>query len=407
MDREVRNVTYRLLPCTKAKAHALSRLAGACRFVWNATLDEQDRLLEIARREGGEKPSTSFFSLGTRFKSLRDQTPWLRELPYAPVRYALKHQSDAWRRFFDGKGGRPRFKARRGDDGVTIPDKVRIFRGRIRIPRLGWYVLRRHGGNPYPDGIAKQARVTRSCGRWYCTVSYEVDIEEPLENGLALGMDRNAGQVALSTGDIVPLTDLARHEARKRRYQRMMARREDGSNRKRKARHLVAKSSRKIARKRRDWCHQVSRMCADTASEVVIEDLDIRAMTSSARGTADEPGTNVKAKSGLNRAILSSGWGLLEGMLSYKTRELTKVPAPYTSQTCHACGHRNSENRKSQSRFECAACGHEGNADVNAALNILASGSGATGRRGALALATPMIRQHLHCVANNPTPNCN
>jgi putative transposase len=31
-------------------------------------------------------------------------------------------------------------------------------------------------------------------------------------------------------------------------------------------------------------------------------------MTKSAKGTLEEPGKNVKQKSGLNRAILSEGW---------------------------------------------------------------------------------------------------
>ena len=57
--------------------------------------------------------------------------------------------------------------------------------------------------------------------------------------------------------------------------------------------------------------------------------------------------------------------------------------------------HGRSGKRKTQSNFKCVRCGHTGNADVNAALNIMASATGAAGRRGALALATPMNRQNV------------
>ena len=84
----------------------------------------------------------SFFTLGQAYTQLRGVTPWLQELPFAPVRYTLKYQADAWQRFFRGQGGRPRFKARRGDDRVTFPggsfriegDVVRLAR-MIHVPR--------------------------------------------------------------------------------------------------------------------------------------------------------------------------------------------------------------------------------------------------------------------------------
>lgn len=43
-------------------------------------------------------------------------------------------------------------------------------------------------------------------------------------------------------------------------------------------------------------------------------------------------------------------------------------------QRCACCGHTAKENRLSQSKFECQACGYTANADVNGARNILAAG---------------------------------
>ena len=381
-----RNITYRLIPGTRGRASALSRLAGACRYVWNEMLDQQEALYLEAKTLGTKAPAPTFFTLSTAFKQLRDATPWLQDLPMAPVRYALKYQADAWQAFFRGQGGRPRFKSRRGDDSVTLPGNIRIRDGKLRIPKLGWYVLRRRGGNPYPEGEPAQVVVKRSLGKWYAIVCYAVPATDVPDNGLAIGVDMNVGQVAVSTGNILRIPDTSRLEARRNRYQRMMARRCKGSKRRAVARHRAAKTARKIASIRHNWQHRVSRVLADTAGLVCIEDLRPKAMTSSAKGTVDAPGRNVRQKAGLNRSILATGWSQLCRMLEYKAAYVEAVNPAYTSQTCHACGVIDASSRKSQSEFKCTHCGWAGNADVNAALNVMASGTGASGRRGALVL---------------------
>jgi transposase len=105
-------------------------------------------------------------------------------------------------------------------------------------------------------------------------------------------------------------------------------------------------------------------------------------MTRSAKGTAEKPGRNVRAKAGLNRGILASAWGVLVKRLEDKAPgRVEKVPPAYTSQRCSACGHVDRESRESQARFRCTACGHALNADVNAAVDI-AAGHAVTARGG-------------------------
>ncbi len=411
-----RNITFRLAPGSAAKAEKVSQTAGAGRWVWNRVLAEtkeqyrlhcdtprfcEDTLLGMCF-ERPAKPSLTFFSLGKRFKELRAETPWLQSLPCAPVRYALKRQADAWKRTFtDPKAGFPKFKARRGDDSFTIPQNVTIridsITGvrRLWIPKIGWCVLRRSGGNPYDAHVPKQAVVKRVLGRWYCTVCYEVpdELVAPHDNGRTLGLDRNVGQVATSGGEILHTPEVAKLQGRENRYQRMMDRRRKGSKRRALARHRRASVSRKLAMIRANWQHHASRDLVSTAGTVVVEKLDIEAMTKSAKGTARRPGSRVRAKARLNRGILDTGWGGLRDKLAYKVADLIEVDPAYTSQTCSHCGHVAKDNRRSQASFECRACGRYGNADINAALNILARGTGASGRRGAWALAPPMNRQ--------------
>ena len=103
-----------------------------------------------------------------------------------------------------------------------------------------------------------------------------------------------------------------------------------------------------------------------------VEDLRIPGMTRSARGTLIQPGRNVRQKAGLNRGILSSGWGLLARRLEDKAPgRVEKINPAYTSQRCSACGHVAADSRESQALFRCVACGYTEH-DVNAAKNTAA-----------------------------------
>jgi putative transposase len=126
-----------------------------------------------------------------------------------------------------------------------------------------------------------------------------------------------------------------------------------------------------------------------------VEDLKIRNMTRSARGTISEPGRNVRQKAGLNRQILASGWGCLVRRLEDKAPgRVEKIQPHFTSQRCSSCGHVDPDSRENQARFRCTACSFACNADVNAAINI-AAGHAVTARGGDGA-ARPANREPQH-----------
>lgn len=120
--------------------------------------------------------------------------------------------------------------------------------------------------------------------------------------------------------------------------------------------------------------HRITTGLVRTYQHICIEDTQTRNMTRSARGTAEHPGTNVRQKSGLNRAIFFQGWHGVRAKLEYKSqihqRAFIPVPAANTSRTCSQCGYTASRNRPSQSVFHCLECGYQQNADINAAENI-------------------------------------
>lgn len=122
---------------------------------------------------------------------------------------------------------------------------------------------------------------------------------------------------------------------------------------------------------------------------IAMEQLAVKAMSRSVqpKPDPDNPGHYLHngrgRKSGLNRSILANRWTGIQHCLEYKTNlagtRLVRVPAYDTSRICNACGYCDKENRESQAVFHCRKCGHEANADVNAAKNILDRALGTNG----------------------------
>ena len=154
---------------------------------------------------------------------------------------------------------------------------------------------------------------------------------------------------------------------------------------------------RKVEQKRQDSMnghqHRLSPQLVKDHKIICIEDTQTSNMTRSAKGTAEEPGRNVKQKAGLNRSILAQGWYGLRTKIEYKAdwyeRQFMAVPAHHTSQRCSDCGHVDAGNRVSQELFRCLSCEHEMNADINAAENIRRQGVETLARAGNISLGVP------------------
>ena len=197
--------------------------------------------------------------------------------------------------------------------------------------------------------------------------------------GIDVGIVRYA---ALSDdSDVPPVNSLKQHLSRLALLQRRMSRKQKFSRNWLKAKARVQKLQHRIANVRRDHIHKASNTISKTHAIVVVEDLRIRNMSASASGTAQRPGRNVRAKSALNRAILDQGWFEFRRQLEYKLAwrggELLAVPAFNTSRKCSCCGFTAADNRPTQAKSHCVACGYRDNADTNAARNILAAGHAA------------------------------
>jgi transposase len=383
---------YRLEP-TREQELILLRHCADARYVWNLCVEQESHW----RPGRGKMPG--FSGRCRQLSEARADNRWLAAGSVTVQQQAIRDHGQAMARFFAGTHRRPRWRKKGEDEGFRIthmkPCHVRRLNrrhGAVYVAKVGWIRFRWSCAVP-PD--ARSYRVTRDrSGRWH--VAFAI-IPEPVPapgNGKVVGIDRGvAVTAALSTGEMLKVPGLtAREASRLHRLQRRLAKGKRGSRRRGKVKARVAQLQAAEVGRRRDWAEKVSTTIARRFDVIRVEDLNIRQMTRSAKGTVERPGKNVAAKAGLNREIGRSGWGLLARRLHEKAPgRVEKVPAAYTSQRCSACGHIAPENRESQAVFLCTACGYSCNADVNAARNIAAGH--AVNVRGGDRVAGPVNRE--------------
>ncbi|VWB10617.1 DNA-cytosine methyltransferase [Burkholderia lata] len=375
--RRLQAFKFELMP-NGEQQRDMRRFAGSCRFVYNKALALQKENYEADGKFIG------YVAMAKHLTEWRNggETPWLKDAPVHPLQHALKDMERAYKNFFAKRAAFPKFKKRGQRDSFRYPDpkqfKLDQPNGRIFLPKLGWMRLRL--SRPVP-GELRNATVSFNAGKWYVSIQTEREVEPPVPHATsAIGIDVGIARFAtMSDGTFVaPLNSFKKHEARLRRCQRAMSRKVKFSNNWKKAKARVQRIHARIGNARRDYLHKATTTISKNHAMVCIEDLQVRNMSRSAAGSIDAPGKNVRAKSGLNKAILDQGWFEFRRQLEYKLAWnggwLVAVPPANTSRTCPACGYVSAENRTTQEKFACVECGYEENADVVGALNILARG---------------------------------
>ncbi|MER6942419.1 transposase [Nonomuraea sp. NPDC000554] len=361
----------------------------------------------------------------TAIRQARHEIDWMGQLPAQAAQAVLKIYRQAWANYFnpDHPAARPTFKSRaRSRLAVDVPQArdlhvARLNRrwGAVNLPKIGRVRFRwtKHLPGVGKDGPARRitgARLVKEADGWYIVFRTETPVSSPApHSGPTVGIDRGiAVALALSDGSTREhgpwLTGgererLRRLENKSARQRRFRTPGRPISGRLARTYDQIARLRATAKRRALDWQHQTAAELASTFGVIAVEDLHIRNMIASAKGTVEQPGRNVAQKSGLNRAISGQAWGRTVTLLEYKSADrggrVVKVPAPGTSQTCHQCGHQEPANRASQAAFACrnTACGWTGNADHNAAINIRNAAGTAVSGRGDLGATRSVKRQ--------------
>lgn len=402
----MRAFRYRLEP-TEAQDRLFVDTAGICRFVYNCALEwaQSTYRMWVARgRPAGSRPGSP-----TSWKALSMELPeakrmagleFLKVAPHHCLNQALIDLSRAFGNFFAGRAAYPNVRRRFENDSFRYPDptQIKVSAGRAKqvfLPKAGWVRLslsRRTAKNygvsydrPW-HGELRSVTVRREGNEWWASLCCEVELPDPQVDPVfpkpAVGIDRGiATSLMPSWGDPIRLPVPTKRERGKlARMDRQISRSKKGSQNRNRQKEAKRRYVRHLVRRRLDAIRKAAADLAKSHSVIVVEALNIRGMSKSARGTVETPGRNVKAKSGLNREILAQCWGLFVRILEQKCEEhgavVVKVPSRYTSQTCAGCGAHDPACRVSRDRWECAHCGYADDADRNAARVIEAIGLG-------------------------------
>ncbi|MCP5160195.1 MAG: IS200/IS605 family element transposase accessory protein TnpB [Hahellaceae bacterium] len=366
---------YELMPDGEQQ-RTMRRFAGSCRFVFNKAL-----ALQQAHYAEGKK-KLSYADLCKHLTEWRknSETQWLSETHSQPLQQTLKDLERAYKNFFEKRADFPRFKKKGQSDSFRYPQGCKLDQAnsRIFLPKLGWM---RYRNSRELMGAVKNVTVSGKQGKWYISIQTEREIDAPVHPSTAIvGIDMGIARFAtLSDGSyFAPLNSFKRQEIALAKAQRAMSRKQKFSHNWKKAKARIQKIHARIGNARRDYLHKTTATISQNHAMIVIEDLQVKNMSKSAKGTIEAKGRNVKAKSGLNRSILDQGWFEFRRQLEYKQAWLgggvIAVNPRNTSRTCPCCGRIAKENRTTQAKFECVECGYANNADLVGAMNILAAG---------------------------------
>ena len=362
---------FQLRPKAK-QANLMLGFAGCCRFVWNKALALEKETYQAEGKRLG------FYNL---CKALRDwkkeeETSFLAGAHAQILQQTLKDLDRAYKNFFAKRADFPRFKRKGAHNAFRYPQGFKLDEGnsRVYLPKIGWVRYRKSRAI---KGTLKQVAVSLSAGEWYVSIQTERETPEPVHpSKSSIGIDMGVVRFAtLSDGSTIePLNSFRKYEKKLAKLQRKQARCKKFSANWQKIKSRIQRLHLHIANARKDFLHKASTMISKNHAVVVLEDLKVRNMSSSKTGG--------KRKSRLNKSILDQGWFEFRRQLTYKLAwlggSLIAIPPQYTSQTCSRCGCVDKQNRQTQAKFKCIACGFEINADHNAALNILAAGLAVT-----------------------------
>jgi len=363
---------YELIPDGNQQRD-MHRFAGSCRFVFNKALAQQQ-----ANHAAGNK-FIRYVEMANQLPAWKSEFAWLKESPSQALQHALKNLDRAFVNFFEKRADCPRFKKRGYRDSFRFPQGFKLDQAnsRVFLPKLGW--LRYHNSRDVL-GTVRNVTVSQRNGKWFISIQTAREVEQPVAQGDAVGIDLGVIRFAtLSNGIVVPPLGLyKRYAPALRKAQQAMSRKKKFSNNWKKAKAKGQSIHVRIANARRDHLHKASTTISKNHAMVTVEDLQVSNMSRSATGSAEQPGRKVRQKAGLNRSILDQGWAEFRRQLEYKMLWqgglLLAVPPHNTSRTCLQCGHVSKDNRKSQAVFACVKCRYSENADIVAAINILRAG---------------------------------
>ncbi|MBE9170435.1 transposase [Pleurocapsales cyanobacterium LEGE 06147] len=356
---------YRIYPTPEQKV-LLAQHFGNGRWFWNYALN----LCEQTYRETGKGLTRN--AIQKLLPELKKEHEWLGLCYSQCLQVVALNLSTAYKNFFEKRGGYPRYKSKKGRQSIQYPQNVKLEGDYLKLPGAVGKVYCRL--TRQFEGTIKTTTISlTSSGQYFASILVDDGKSPPAPlikggaegggiEGKAIGIDVGITDIAV-TSDGQKFSNpkwMAKHEKNRVRKECKLARKQNGSNRRNKARKLVAKVHNRIANCRSDFLHKLSRRIVDENQVICVENLNVKAMTRNRK---------------LSKAISQVGWGMLCTMLKYKAEWEGKVYLEIdrffpSSKTCSHCYHKVEELPLNIRSWICPKCNTHHDRDVNAAINI-------------------------------------
>lgn len=354
---------FRFYP-TPEQERILARTFGCARFAYNHMLRlRSDAWMQRQERVGYHETSAALTAL--------KKTPehaWLNEVSSVPVQQALRHLQAAFSNFFAKRARYPQFKRKDGVQSAEYTTSAFKWDGQsLKLAKMDAPLAVR-----WSRQIPKAAKVTTvtvsrdAAGRYFASLLCDDAVAAKAAAQGKVGIDLGLSHFAiLSTGEKVTAPNTFRkNEAKLAKLQRRLAKKTKGSNRRKKAKHKVARLHAKIADSRRDFLHKLSTRLINENQVIAVESLSV---------------SNMQKNRCLSKSISDASWSEFVRQLEYKAswygRELIGIDKWYpSSKRCSDCGYTMAKMPLNVRQWTCPECGSSHDRDVNAARNVLAAG---------------------------------
>ena len=364
--------TYKVkLKLNNKQKTRLFKNASVSRFAYNLTLEIQEENYKKGNKFLSDSEVRKIIT-----KRKQNDLAWLYDYNCDIVKQAVKDACRAYKKFFNKKAKKPKFKSAKLTKPSFYVDgwKLKIENGYVKIPLCTKIKL--YEKDYIPEGLNYQnPRITFDGIDWWLSVGLPIEIEQYELTDEIIGIDLGLKELATCSNGMVFHNVAKSNEYQKvnkslKQKQRQISRKYEMNKQGNKfiKTSNIKKLERRVQKKRirlqnikKDYFHKSSTALVRTKPKaIILEDLNVAGMRK-----------NKHLSHSLQETSISTFKQMLISKAESHGIEVVLADRFYpSSQICSHCGSRKVDLKLSERVYKCPVCGLEIDRDLNASINL-------------------------------------